>query len=156
MCSSDSQGTVAEVRTILQGNTAEAAVLHALSAAGLHVLLPFGGGLPFDLAAVLPSGEIVRIQVKAGRVRHGCVEFNSASTDHGRGQLHYRGRADVIAVHVPELNQTFMVPVDDCPISRGFLRLEPTRNNQQRRVRRAEHYSLEAWVASTQVRLVAG
>ena len=107
------------MRTVIQGNAAEAAVLHALARAGLPALLPFGNGLPFDLAAVLPNGRIVRIQVKAGRVRHGCVEFNSASTDHGAGQRDYRGRADFIAVSVPAL--------EDCPISRGYLRLEPQR-----------------------------
>ena len=136
------------MRTVIQGNAAEAAVLHALARAGLPALLPFGNGLPFDLAAVLPNGRIVRIQVKAGRVRHGCVEFNSASTDHGAGQRDYRGRADFIAVSVPALEQVFMVPVEDCPISRGYLRLEPPKNNQQRRVRRAERYSFEVWAAA--------
>ena len=140
------------MNTILQGNTAEAAVLHALTAAGFHVLVPFGGGLPFDLATAVPGGELVRIQVKAGRIRNGCVEFNSASTDHGRGQQHYRGRADLIAVYVPRLNQVFMLPVDDCPTSRGVLRIEPARNNQRRRIRRAEDYSLEVWAASVLAR----
>jgi hypothetical protein len=134
--------------TVVAGNAAEAAVLKALSAWGLAVLLPFGSGLPFDLAAVLPSGQIARIQVKAGRVRRGGIEFNSASTDHGQGQRHYRGRVDLIAVSVPALDRVFMIPVDDCPISRGFLRLEAARNNQQRRVRLAEGYAFEAWAAS--------
>jgi hypothetical protein len=141
---------VTGVSTIVQGNAAEAAVLQALTEAGLHVLIPFGGGLPFDLAAALPNGRLLRIQVKAGRIKKGCVEFNSASTDHGRGQQHYRGRADVIAVFVPALGQVFMVPVDDCPTSRGYLRLEPARNNQRRRVRRAEDYSIDTWAASLQ------
>ena len=133
--------------TMVRGNAAEAAVLRVLTKAGLHVLLPFGGGLPFDLAAVLPGGDILRVQVKSGRVRKGCVQFNSASTDHGRGQRHYRGLADLIAVHVPALDRVFMVPVDDCPTSRGQLRLAATRNNQRRRVRLAEDYSFEVWQA---------
>jgi hypothetical protein len=140
--------------TMVQGNAAEAAVVRALTEAGLHVLLPFGGGLPFDLATVLPTGKILRIQVKAGRVRRGCVHFNSASTDHGRGQRHYRGRADVIAVPVPDLDKVFMIPVDDCPTSRGQLRLEAARNNQRRRIRRAEDYSFEAWHAGLESRPV--
>ena len=134
--------------TVAQGNAAEAAVLHALTAAGLHALVPFGQGLPFDLAAVAPDGRLMRLQVKSGRVRAGCVEFNSSSTDHGRGQLDYRGRADFIAVFVRSLDRIFMVPVDDCPSSRGYLRLDPPRNNQRRRIRLAEHYSFEAWTAS--------
>ncbi len=134
--------------TIVQGNASEAAVLQALTAASIHVLIPFGSGLPFDLAAVTPEGNLVRLQVKSGRVRQGCVEFNSSSTNHGRGQLHYRGRADVMAVHVPSLARLFMVPVHDCPSFRGYLRLDAARNGQRRRVRLAEDYSFEAWIES--------
>lgn len=134
--------------TIAQGHAAEAAVLHALTVAGLHVLIPFGGGLAFDLVAVAPDGRMLRLQVKSGRVRHGCIEFNSSSTDHGRGQRHYRGRAEVIAVYVRSLGRVFMVPVDDCPSFRGYLRLDPPRNNQRRGVRLAEDYAFESWLES--------
>jgi hypothetical protein len=137
-----------DVSTIVRGNAAEAAVLRALTAAGMHVLIPFGGGLSFDLAAVVPDGRILRLQVKTGRVRKGCVEFNASGTDHGRGRLHYRGRADVIAVYLPSLDRVFMVPVDDCPSFKGYLRLDAPRNNQRRRVRLAEDYSLGAWIDS--------
>ncbi len=134
--------------TIATGNASEAAVLQALTAARIHVLIPFGDGLCFDLAGVAPDGTIMRIQVKSGRVRKGCVELNSSSTDHGSGQQHYRGRADLLAVYVRSLPRIFMVPVDDCPLSRGYLRLDAARNNQRRRVRMAESYSFEAWVGS--------
>jgi PD-(D/E)XK nuclease superfamily protein len=134
--------------TIVQGNAAEAAVLQLLTGAGVHVLVPFGDGLPFDLAGVLPDGSMLRLQVKSGRVRNGCVEFNSCSTDHGHGRQHYRGRADLIAVYVPSLARTFMVPVNDCPSFRGYLRLTSPRNNQRRRVRLAEDYSFESWAVA--------
>jgi hypothetical protein len=143
------------VTTITQGNAAEAAVLHALTAMGIHVLVPFGGGLPFDLAAVAPDGGMLRLQVKSGRVRNGCIEFKVSSTDHGRGQMHYRGRADVIAVYVSALARVFMVPVEDCPSFAGSLRLDAPRNNQRRRVRFAEDHSLEAWVESLASALAA-
>jgi len=81
-------------------------------------------------------------------VRSGRIEFNASGTDHGHGQLHYRGRADVMAVYLPSLGRVFMVPVDDCPSFRGYLRLDATRNNQRRGVRLAEHYSLDAWLHS--------
>jgi len=131
--------------TISRGNAAEGAILHALVEAGLGVLVPFGNGLPFDLAAVAPDGEIVRIQVKSGRVRDGCIRFNSCSTDHGRGRLDYRGRADLIAVHVRALSRVFMVPVNECPSYVGWLRLRDPRNNQRQGVRFAEDYSFESW-----------
>jgi hypothetical protein len=134
------------VSTIVRGNAAEAAVLHAFVAAGIHVLVPFGDGLHFDLAAVITDHRILRVQVKSGRVRKGCVEFNTCSTDHGRGHQHYRGRADIIAVHVASTDLVYIVPVDDCPSFRGYLRLDAPRNNQRLRVRLARDYTLEAWV----------
>jgi hypothetical protein len=136
------------VDTITRGNAAEAAVLHTLILGGMGVLLPFGGGQSFDLAAVMPAGDILRVQVKSGRVRNGCVIFNTASTDHGRGRLDYRGRADVLAVHVASISRVFMVPVDDCPGYVCSLRLDEPRNNQRRRVRFAEDYSFERWLES--------
>jgi hypothetical protein len=136
------------MNTITRGNDAEAAVLRSLIRVGVHVLVPFGDGLAFDLAGAMPDGSLIRIQVKSGRIRNGCVEFNSCSTDHGRGRLHYRGRADVIAVHVASLDRVFIVPVDDCPSFRGYLRVVPPRNNQRRRVRLAEDYSIESWAES--------
>lgn len=135
--------------TIRKGNAAEAAVLAALIDAGIGVLIPFGGGTPFDLVAVTPpEGDLVRIQVKSGRIRKGCVEFNSSSTDHGKGQLPYTGRADLIAVHVREIRETFAVPVDDCAPFRGYLRVDAPRNNQRRGIRFAADYTLEAWLRS--------
>ncbi len=136
--------------TVSQGNAAEAAVLQALTAAGLHVLLPFGDGLAFDLGVVNRDGRVLRVQVKSGRIRKGCVEFNCSSTDHGRGPRHYRGRADLFAVHLSDTARVFVIPVDDCPSSKGYLRLDAARNNQRRRVRLAADYSLEAWIASSE------
>ena len=111
-------------------------------------MLPFGEGLPFDLGACIQDGTFLRIQVKTGRVRNGCVEFNSCSTDHGRGRQHYRGRVDLMAVYVPPLDRAFVMPVAECPSFRCYLRLEPARNNQVRRVKLAEDYTFERWVES--------
>ena len=136
------------VDTIAHGNAAEAAVLSALSSAGLHVLVPFGGGLPFDLVAATPEASLFRLQVKSGRVRNGCVMFNTCSTDHGSGRRNYRGRADFIAVYVRELDRVFVVPVDDCPSYVCSLRVRGTRNNQRRGIRLAEDYTLESWAGA--------
>ena len=122
--------------------------MKALIDAGVHAFVPFGGGLPFDLIAVVDDGRLFRLQVKSGRLRNGCVVFNTCSTDHGRGRQDYRGRADFIAVHVAAADDVFVVPVDGCPSYVGALRLEAPRNNQRRRVRLAEDYAFESWVKS--------
>ncbi|MEA2492348.1 MAG: hypothetical protein QOJ29_259 [Thermoleophilaceae bacterium] len=141
--------------TITRGNAAEAAVLFALARAGILAYLPFGEGSPFDLAALTPSGDLVRIQVKSGRVRNGCIEFNTCTTDHGHGRQPYHGRADVIAVHAREIDRVFIIPVDECALYRGYLRLDAPRNNQRLGVRMAEDYAFERWAESLTVTSVA-
>jgi hypothetical protein len=137
------------MKTILRGNAAEAAVLNALIHADVGVLIPFGGGFPFDLGVLAPvDGEVLRVQVKSGRVRNGCVQFNAHSTDHGHGQRDYRGRADLIAVEVPELQEIYIVPVHDCASTKGTLRLDAPRNNQLMGVRFAKDYTLDVWLRS--------
>jgi hypothetical protein len=135
------------VSTIRRGNAAEAAVLNALIRADLMVLVPFGDGAAYDLVVDTVTA-LVKIQVKCGRVRNDCVEFNTCSTDHGRGRMSYVGRADVFGVHAPQLDRVFIVPVDGCARYRGHLRLTPTRNNQLRGVRFASDYAVESWAAS--------
>src|SRR3954451_141423 len=135
-----------------RGTAAEAAVLSGFNEAGLGVLVPFGGGFPFDLAVALPDERLLRVQVKASRVRNGCIEFNSSSTDHGRGQQSYVGRADLIAVYSDQVDEVFVIPVEDCARFKGYLRLGPTANNQRHGVRFAADYTLAGWLKSIGVK----
>ncbi|WP_146175476.1 group I intron-associated PD-(D/E)XK endonuclease [Paraconexibacter algicola] len=128
------------------GDVAEAAVLHALTAAGLVVLTPFGRFGPYDLVVETAPGTFVRVQVKSGRIRNGCVEFNCCGTDHGRGVGSYAGRADVFAVHVHATGEQFVVPVAQARATRMYLRLTHPANNQVRGVRFARDHRLQDWV----------
>ncbi len=148
-CSSEQRSTVTRMDTVSRGIAAETGIMHALARVGLYSLVPFGQAAAYDLAVPVPySDRIIRVQVKCGRIRNNCVEFNACSTNHGRGTRPYTGRADVIAVYAPELGQSFVVPVAECPTSKGYVRLTPPRNNQRRRVRRAADYTLETWAES--------
>jgi hypothetical protein len=71
------------------------------------------------------------------------VVFNSHSTDHGSGPKSYHGVADLFGVYFPPNEQVFLVPVDRVAGFEGRLRLEPTRNNQRKRVRFAEDFEIE-------------
>lgn len=133
--------------TVRRGNAAEAAVLSALIRVGVSVYLPFGDGSSCDLV-VDAAGLLLRVQVKCGRIRGGCIEFNSSSTDHGRGQRDYVGRADVFGVHAHQLDRVYVVPVSDCGRYRGYLRRAPALNNQRTGVRYAEDYAVERWAAA--------
>ncbi len=137
------------MNTRTRGDVAEAAVLHALTAAGMLVLTPFGRFGPYDLVAETAPGRFVRVQVKSGRLRNGCVEFNCAGTDHGAGRGSYAGRADVFAVHVHVTGEQFVVPVAEAKASKMYLRITPAANNQVVNIRLADDYRLADWAGRT-------
>jgi hypothetical protein len=130
--------------TALKGNTTEAAVLRTLVELDFAVLVPFGDGHPYDLVVHLAGGCFARVQCKTGRVKKGCVVFNSNSTDHGRGRGTYVGLADIFGVYCPMTDSVYIVPVSDVPTCSPHLRLEPTRNNQQSGIRYAADYDAES------------
>ena len=74
---------VCVLSTAIKGNTTEAAVLKAFLARGWGVLVPFGGGEPFDLVVHLGSGEFLRVQCKTARLLDGCMVFNGRSRTTG-------------------------------------------------------------------------
>lgn len=61
------------------GNKTEGVILGALVRLGYRVLIPFGGGHPYDLA-VDHDGTIERVECKTGRLRDGVVIFNAYAT----------------------------------------------------------------------------
>jgi hypothetical protein len=102
------------METIAKGNAAEAAVLNEFVKRDFSVLVPFGGGSPFDLGVDLGMA-ILRVQCKSARRSKGCLIFNSCRTDHGRGRLPYAGLADVFGVYSPDTGLVYLVPVAGTP-----------------------------------------
>jgi hypothetical protein len=128
-----------------RGNAAEAAVLNGLVQRGYDVLVPFGGGHPYDLAVDLGTSGFLRVQCKRAWTLGACAVFNSRSTDHGRGPQSYVGLADIFGVYFPSLDRLYLVPVDAVATFEGRLRLEPPRNNQRKGIRLAEEYEIDRW-----------
>ena len=120
-------------------------MLQALVERDLAVLLPFGEGHPYDLVMQVAEATFLRIQCKTARVLNGCLRFNSRSTDHGNGPGSYVGLADIFGVYCPSTETVYLVPVLEVPRFEVFLRLEPTRNNQQVGVRDARDYEIKQW-----------
>lgn len=128
-----------------RGDVTEAAILTAFVRLDVAVLLPWRADLPYDLVVTADHQTFLRVQCKSGRERGGCVLFNSAGTDHGRGRQHYRGRADLLAVWCPTLDEVYVVPVDEAAGFVTSLRVRPSRNNQTRGIRHAADYTVERW-----------
>lgn len=74
--------------------------------------------------------------------------FNARTTDHGRGRVPYLGLADVFGVYAPWSDSVYLVPVEEALTYVHTLRVEPTRNNQRRRIRFADAYRADRWDAA--------
>jgi hypothetical protein len=142
--------------TSARGNTCEATILQAFVARGLRVAVPFGDGHPYDLIVDVGGRAMLRIQCKSAWRNGAICAFNSRSTDHGNGAQYYRGRAAAFGVYLPEHDVTYLVPVGELTSGRAYLRLEPTRNNQRRKVTFAEQYELDRWSDADLVELANG
>jgi len=142
--------------TATKGNAAEARLLAEFVARGFDVLVPFGGGQPYDLMVDLGS-QTLKIQCKTAWLTAGgsCLMFNSRSTDHGRGPQPYHGLADLFGVFLPARDSVYLVPLDSVGGFAGRLRLEPTQNNQRRGVRFAADFEIERWTEEKLRRLSA-
>jgi hypothetical protein len=114
------------------------------------VLLPFGENQRYDL--VIDDGErFLRVQCKTGRLRSGAVRFATCSFSYHhpnnrgtRQYMHdYRGAAELFGVYCPETDSVYLVPVDVVGKRIGALRVQPTRNNQSKKIRWAKDFELE-------------
>jgi hypothetical protein len=52
----------------------------------------------------------------------------------------YRGDIDAFGVYCPGTREVYLVPIADVPDRAAYLRVEPTRNGQQKGVRWAKDY----------------
>lgn len=133
------------MRSPTRGNEAEAMVLSAFIQRDFNVLIPFGGGQPFDLVVQVAVAAFLRVQCKTAWPQGGCMVFNCRTTDHGRGPQSYVGLADIFGVYFPPNQSVYLVPIDAVADTAGRLRLEPARNNQRRRIRLAEDFEIDRW-----------
>jgi hypothetical protein len=126
------------------GMRSEGAILSALMRLKGFVLLPLGENQRYDMV-FMEDGRWCRVQCKTGRLRGGAVVFNTASIHGHRGKPNrsYRGEIEYFGVFCPAIGKTYLIPIDDvkgtAPLS---LRIEPTRNNQKRKIRWADQYEI--------------
>lgn len=125
------------------GDTAVAGVLASLLKRGYAILLPFGDSQRYDLV-LDKEGRFFRIQCKSGRVRNGCIRFNTSSTEwykkHQR--KNYKGQVDFFGVYCPEIDKSYLVPVEIIGETQGLLRISPTKNNQTRFIRWCNEFEI--------------
>jgi len=135
---------VAHPKDIGDGTTL--AVMLALHESGHQVSVPFGENTRYDL--VLDDGKrLTRLQCKTGRMRLGAVEFATASSyayhpKEKPTQRHYRAQVDAFAVYCRETCGVYVIPIEELPLDRAYLRVRAPLNGQPKRVRFAQDYEI--------------
>jgi hypothetical protein len=126
------------------GHRSETAILAAFVERGFEVLLPWGINRRYDM--VLDLGDrFARVQCKTGRLKNGAVEFSARSIRSNTITTlarNYVGEVDFFAVYCPANRAVYVVPCDDTTLNNVYLRVEPTTNNQSKRIRWAASYEL--------------
>jgi PD-(D/E)XK nuclease superfamily protein len=127
------------------GERSEVAISARFIELGYYVARPIGDSHRYDLIVEDANENLYRVQCKTGRIKQGCVFFKALSSyAHHRkgGSRNYRGQIDYFAVYAPTIKKFYLVPVDLVGTTEGILRLEPTKNNQEKFVRWAKDYEL--------------
>lgn len=101
------------------GDISTARILARFLELGYSVLLPWGSAR-YDLALDM-GDKLIRVQCKTGRLRKGCVMFNTASNLYGGRRIGYTGDADLFAVYCPDTELVYTVPVAGA--ATGFMQL---------------------------------
>ena len=139
---------MAELTPSQKGAAAEAAITSAVIQLGLTVLRPLCEGRRYDLIVDLDPA-LLRVQCKLAQFLDGGVAirlYTSRYTPNGYVYTSYSpAEIDAVGAYSPELNRSFLVPVEEISGMRAIhLRLAPTRNNQARGIRWADDYALES------------
>ena len=135
-------------RTKDKGDLAVAKAIAHLLEHNIHVCLPLSEHLPFDLIAVMPDlTTLKRVQVKyrSDRGTGSLVikfEANYYDSKHIYTKLVDLEKIDCYAAYNPTTGRMYYLNVTEIPEgTRGMcLRLQPTKNGQQRGIRLARDY----------------
>jgi hypothetical protein len=122
------------------------AIMYVLRAAGYELFVPFGENTRCDL--IVDDGAcLLKVQCKTGRLRKGAIIFNVCSSyAHHRSpavaQKDYHGEVDAFGVYCHETRSVYLVPIDEVGRRLASLRVEPPKNSQRQRIRRAADYEV--------------
>lgn len=112
-----------------KGEVSEGIVIAYLLKAGYSVSIPFGNNQRYDLILDEGTGDLLRVQVKTGRIAKGCMRFQVSSKNGFTGETRdYRGQADVFMVYCPQNEAIYRVPVEACGRHEMYLRVDEPRN----------------------------
>lgn len=130
-----------------KGDLSEAAVLKELLRLGLPVSVPWGDNQRYDLVVDV-YGKLLRCQVKTASLRGGTLRFSCRSTYRVEGEIiqkDYHGDIELFLVYSPDLDNVYVVPVEDTGVANVWLRIKPGKAIGKHPARNADDYLAEKW-----------
>lgn len=128
-----------------RGDVSESEVKTKFLKNEIPVLEPVTDNEPYDL--VIESDSFIRVQVKTGRIRDGCILFHSMSThtnSNGTVEHSYVGDVDLFAIYTPELDVIHLIGIDEIADSKMRLRARPPKKAvSMERINWAKDYEFE-------------
>ena len=137
------------MNTKTKGDLTEIRLLYEFTKLGYNVLMPFGDNCRYDFV-IEKDGQFQRIQCKTGRLRNGCVQFHTCSSQYhrGNGKQSYRGDVEFFATFCAEIDECFIIPVDEVGERQASLRVNAPKKNQFN-IRWAKDYTFESFLDSS-------
>lgn len=118
------------MNTTDKGVLAELKVRTDLNSKGFKTLNPDGDYLPFDLVAVTPDFNLIKIQVKYSKMKDGTAKINNFSFNGKQGKPYYKEEVDYFALYIPDFDEVFYVPFKEMQDKqRLYLRVDKKREN---------------------------
>jgi hypothetical protein len=140
-----------------KGSIAEAVIAAEAVKLGVNVLRPFAEGGRYDLVFEI-NDRFLRVQCKSGTRRGDVIAVGTGTcrlTPRGYVRTTYdASQIDAIAIYCPDTDGCYLMPISDL---RGranlYLRLAPTRNNQEFAITYAADYEFRGAIAQLGERL---
>ena len=114
-----------------KGDAAELAIAAKLQNLGFNISFPFSENARYDIVAE-KAGKFYRIQVKYSTPKNGSLRMNGYSSNNWSVKPYSEKEIDVMAVFNPTSSKTYFVPIKKMKPSGMVLRIEKSKNNQEK------------------------
>lgn len=95
-----------------KGELTEAIVVAELKRRHVPVSLPFGDNERYDAVIETPQGDLLKVQIKTGRLTEGKIEFHGKSqhtNSTGNVYKRYDGDVDYFIVYCDEIDSMYLI-----------------------------------------------
>ena len=112
----------------------------------IQVALPISEHLPFDLIAIHPCGDVLKVSVKHRiMTKTGRVMVHSRSVWNDRNGTHYRrhnvGDYDAVAIYCPDSDECYYLRASELSPVATTLRIKEPANGQKRGIHMASGFT---------------